>query len=513
MPEPSQLGSLLPFGVHHWSKLLTLVTGFMLMDLAFRLWHRRRAAWVLALVVLSVAALAHLGREHHPALALSPAITAVLLVLLRSRFTVRSEPRSILRGLVLVAASVAAALAYGTLGFWQLDRRDFGLNFHWQEAAQRTLRAYTLAGNPDLAPHTRHARWFLDSLGLMGASAGFFALFSFYRPLAFRLRILPHERGAAQRILAAHGRSSLDYFKLWPDKSYFFGTAGRAFVAYRAAWGFAIGLGDPAGPADALEPLLREFIGFCTDNGWRVAFHQTLPDLADTYRKLGLQVLKVGEEAVVDLAEFSAKTSKNSSFRRIGNRGRTLGLRVTSHEPPHGAALLDEVEEISREWLSLPGRRERGFTLGRFDRDYVRKTPLFVAREAGGRGLGFVNIIPCWPAGDSTIDLMRHRVEIPNGTMDFLFLELLTALGREYRRFSIGLAPLAGVGDRPGASLEERAVHQMYTRLNRFFSYKGLRSYKAKFEPRWEDRFLVYAGGPTGLVNAGIALTRVTESR
>jgi len=138
-------------------------------------------------------------------------------------------------------------------------------------------------------------------------------------------------------------------------------------------------------------------------------------------------------------------------------------------------------------------------------------TPVFVARNGDGVALAFVNLIPCWPAGDATIDLMRHRVETPNGTMDFLFLETMTALAAQHRRFSLGLAPLSGVGDRPGAPIEERAMHQLYERLNRFFSYQGLRSYKGKFEPLWEERFLVYQGGATGLVNAGIALGRVTE--
>jgi len=513
VPEPERLGQVLPFGVHHWSKLLTLVTGFILIDLAFRIWRRRRVACYIALVVLGVAALAHAGREHHPVFAVPPAVTAILLLALQRRFTVRSEPRSILRGLALVGASLVAAVAYGALGFWLLDRRDFDLEFHWQDAIRRTLRAYTLVGNADLVPHTRHARWFLDSLGLLGASAAFFAVFSLYRPIAFRLRRLPHERAAAERILVAHGRSSLDYFKLWPDKSYYFGADDRAFVAYRATWGFAIVLGDPVGPVDTLAVLVRAFVTFCADNGWRVAFHQTLPDLLEIYRAQGFHVLKIGEEALVDLDLFTTETAKSATFRRIRKRGRTLALQVTRHEPPLPAMILAEVQGISDEWLSLPGRRERSFTLGRFDREYVRSTPLYVVREPGGRALGFVNLIPCWPAGHATIDLMRHRTEIPNGTMDFLFLEVLTALAATYQRFSLGLAPLAGVGQRPGASVEEHAVRQMYERLNRYFSYKGLRSYKGKFEPQWEERFLVYAGGPTGLLNAGIALARVTEGR
>jgi phosphatidylglycerol lysyltransferase len=136
---------------------------------------------------------------------------------------------------------------------------------------------------------------------------------------------------------------------------------------------------------------------------------------------------------------------------------------------------------------------------------------VFAARDASGRMLAFVNQIPCWPDGTTTVDLMRHRLEIPNGTMDYLFLRTLEMLSSEYRRFSLGLAPLAGVGDHPGASLEERAVHQIYERLNRFFSYKGLRSYKSKFDPVWEDRFFCYEGGPQALLRAGMALGRMTE--
>jgi lysylphosphatidylglycerol synthetase-like protein (DUF2156 family) len=43
------------------------------------------------------------------------------------------------------------------------------------------------------------------------------------------------------------------------------------------------------------------------------------------------------------------------------------------------------------------------------------------------------------------------------------------------------------------------------------FSFKGLRSYKDKFEPLWEDRFLVYQNGHAGFVRTAIALGRITS--
>ena len=101
---------------------------------------------------------------------------------------------------------------------------------------------------------------------------------------------------------------------------------------------------------------------------------------------------------------------------------------------------------------------------------------------------------------------------MPNGAMDYLLMQVMLALrGEGYSRFDLGLAPLAGIGDRPGAPFEERALQQLYEHLNHFFSYKGLRNYKAKFEPDWEERFLVYGGGPLALARVGVALAHVAE--
>jgi phosphatidylglycerol lysyltransferase len=95
--------------------------------------------------------------------------------------------------------------------------------------------------------------------------------------------------------------------------------------------------------------------------------------------------------------------------------------------------------------------------------------------------------------------------------MDYLFSELMLRLREEgYRWFSLGLAPLAGVGERAGARLMDRAVHQVYEHASSLFSFRGLRNFKAKFEPLWEDRFLAYQPGLGSLVRTVLALGRIT---
>lgn len=315
----------------------------------------------------------------------------------------------------------------------------------------------------------------------------------------------------AETIVGRHGRTSLDYFKLWPEKSYYFSLSRQSVVAYRVACSVAVSLGDPTGPVNERELTIRSFVGFCADNGWRAAFHQVLPDFLPVYRREGLRAVKIGEEALVDLERFAAWTSQERRFRRPRRRLGAQGYRVTREVGPHAESVMDEVEEVSREWLSLPGRRERGFALGYFDRDYLARHPLVTVRDAAGRLVAFANQVPDVRPGVATVDLMRHRRDGPNGLMDYLFSELMLLMrGEGYRGFSLGLAPLAGVAGKRGAGLEERAVHEVYEHMGRVFSFKGLRDYKAKFEPVWEERFLVYQNGHLGFLRTALALGCIT---
>jgi phosphatidylglycerol lysyltransferase len=510
--SPRLFNMILPFGVYHWGRSLTLVLGFGLIYFSFQILRRRQIAWWLTVIILSLLIIAHLVHGFLWYATPAPAITLILMILLRRRFTVRTEPTSLIRGLVLVVLVLSFALIYGTIGFWLLDTRDFGLNFSISDALVRTLREFTLIGNNDLIARTHHASWFLDSLNILGITAAILAALSLFRPLAYRLRTVPLEREQAANILKKYGTSSLDFFKLWPDKSFFFSEDSGSFIAYKVGMNVAVSLGDPTGREDELESLTHSFIQFCTDNNWGVAFHQVLPDNLPVYRRLGLHVLKIGEDAVIDLERFCSTTMEEKAFRYVRRRFETGGYTTALYIPPHPPELLDEVEMVSKEWLLLPGRRERGFTLGSFDKNYLKETPLFVLKEADMRIIAFVNEIPSYRQGEATIDLMRHLREIPNGTMDYLLIKLFQSLRHEgYTRFSLGLAPFAGVGEKPGATLQEQAIHQVYEHLNRMFSYKGLRNYKAKFEPVWEERFLVYQRGPANLLRVSLALIRVTE--
>lgn len=526
--HPKFFNILVRYDLFHLSKSLTVIIGYMLIFLSINLIARKKMAWYVALSLSIFSAslqIARIGSEHIHWLkdtqlgkelpdysALPSLISIALLIATRKRFTVASRTYNIKDVSRFAFASLLSVIAYGTIGFFLLDPRDFGLNFEFSESVIRTLRELTLLGNDDLTAHTKFGKWFIESLRLYGIFAATGIAYSAFLPVRYRLLTLPKEREAASAILDKYGFAALDIFKLDRDKSFFFNSKRTCFVAYRAALGVAIALGDINGPPEDLEEALREYRTYCHNNGWKIAFLQTTPKLLELYHKCQLKALKVGEDGIVDIETFVTKTITKKTFKSVIKKFDKEGYTLTRHAPPHSQSLLTVLKDISDQWLSLPGRRERGFTLGQYDVEALQANNVYLMRDPAGKPIAFVNEIRSYGPGETTIDMMRHVEGAPNGTMDFLFGKLLIDLKeRGFTKFSLGLAALSGVGDAPEDSLHEKAMHQVYEHMNRFFSYKGLRAYKAKFDPSWEDRFLIYEGGTPGLVKTGLAIARVTE--
>jgi phosphatidylglycerol lysyltransferase len=505
---PERAVVLFPFGVYHWTRLLTLVVGFILVYLSFHLYRRSRVAWWMAIIACGVGVVAHLVHLRTSFNALPQAITLALLLANRGLFKVRSESRNIRLGIGLFLGSLLLALVYGSLGFWKLGERDFGISFSLGDAMIRTLRQFLLLGNPDVVANTRQATWFLQSLGILGVVAAGFAVYSLFRPIVFRLVQLAQERSQAAAIVAKNGRSTLDYFKVWEDKSYFFSSDSLSFISYREVGGVAFCLGDPVGPTENKSTTIRAFLDFSTQNGWVAAF--LIPDEPATARLLGLSLLKVGEEATVDLDRFVSGAAEGKYFRYVRRKLESDGYIFERLKAPHAEDVLNEAQDVSDRWLTLPRHREYGFLQGRFERAYLRSCTVCALRSADGRMVAFINEVPSYRPVEATFDMMRHLPGLHWGAMDYLFLRMMVELRNEGNRtLNFGVAPFVGIGNRGDATITERAVNTVLERLDRFVHAKGLRQYKLKFDPEWKDSYLAYQGGPLGLARIALNIGRI----
>jgi len=318
------------------------------------------------------------------------------------------------------------------------------------------------------------------------------------------------ERARTESAVEQYARTPLDLFKLWPEKSYCFSSSGHSVIAYRLAAKVAVALGDPVGPEREIEPTVRRFLQMCGEKGWGIALYQTLPDFLPMYRRLHLKKLKIGDEAIVDLEEFSLEGKSKRELRSKLHHFEDLGFRVVEYQPPVPDAVIAQLKVVSDQWLEIPGRRERSFTVGHFDPGYLRTKPILAVVDSAGAVLAFINLIS---VNQSVItgDLMRRRTDVPNGVMDYLFVKLFGyAKENGYARVSLGMAPMTGFQVHEEATLEERMIHGLFQKLNFIFSFRGLRHYKAKFATSWEPRYLIYRSS-TELPRIALALRLISE--
>lgn len=100
---------------------------------------------------------------------------------------------------------------------------------------------------------------------------------------------------------------------------------------------------------------------------------------------------------------------------------------------------------------------------------------------------------------------MRRDRATPNGLTEFMVVTAVEALReRGVDEVSLNFAPFARLIHGP-ASAAERLLGHIATAADRWFQVERLYRFNAKFQPRWEPRYLLY-DCLFGLPRAGLAV-------
>jgi phosphatidylglycerol lysyltransferase len=308
-----------------------------------------------------------------------------------------------------------------------------------------------------------------------------------------------------QQLLARCGHSSHTHLFYLGDKQLFWDSRGEAVIFYRLVGKKRMVLGDPLGTHTAAQRVIRQFIADCLLHKHAPVFYQIKSPHMELYRSFGLQPVKIGEEALVELPEFHTNGKQWLKLRNRMSKVQRSGYTFEVLHPPYSETLLNRLQSISDEWLS--NRKEKSFSVGSFSRDYISRFPVAVLISPGGSCEAFVSFGGSVPLPVShgqeaasrqiTIDLMRYTGVCPHGAMEVLFVSLfLWAKERGYRQCSLGIAPLANVD-------HVYLIKLIYKYGNRMYNFKGLYEYKNKFAPHWDN---VYIACPPASLPLNLAL-------
>ncbi len=213
-------------------------------------------------------------------------------------------------------------------------------------------------------------------LGVLGTVALLAPLFVLVRSQRAASVLSPDAEIRLRQLLRTYGEAdSLGYFATRRDKAAIFAPAGKAAVTYRVVAGVSLASGDPIGDPDHWGPAIDGWIAEARAYAWIPAVMGAGEAGATAYRRAGLKVLEIGDEAVLNTARFDLAHPDLRQVRQTVQRLRAAGYTVRIRR--HG--------DLSRAGDGPAGDARRRLALGR-DRARLLDGAL-PARRPGGRRL------------------------------------------------------------------------------------------------------------------------------
>jgi phosphatidylglycerol lysyltransferase len=279
------------------------------------------------------------------------------------------------------------------------------------------------------------------------------------------------------------------------DKDIVFDETRAAFLMVGTTGASRVVMGDPVGPIAAATRLVDEFIHDCDRNGSWPVFYRVGPQLLYLYLDYELSIVKLGEVAHVPLASFSLEDPGRRTLRQVHRKLVKSGCTFEVLEPDAVGTLIPELRVVSDEWLAHRRSREKSFSLGHFDEEFIGRGRVGVVRVEG-RIVAFGTVWLSGRKAEVEIDLMRYSNDAPPSVMRYLVTEfMLWAKAQGFNDFNLGMVPLSGIRTGSVAPLWNQIAGAVRVGGERYYNFRGLRAFKEWFHPEWEPSYLVSPGG------------------
>ncbi|ONF66907.1 phosphatidylglycerol lysyltransferase domain-containing protein [Amycolatopsis keratiniphila] len=475
---------------------VALVTGVLLMLLATGLKRRKRRAWQLAVAAAALLTVSHLGLRHTLGAGLVSLALLIALIATRRHFIALPDPvtgrwRAIRVFLQLTVAGVA--INFTLLSVAPVDA---GVG---DRLAQSTLALIGVSG-----PVTFPALWLEDlsaAVGLLfGIGAVLLAAYFLLRSAEPAPELTDEEVERLRGLLGE--RDSLGYFALRRDKFVVFSKSGKAAVTYRVIAGVALCSADPLGDPEAWPGAIEEYLDVCRRYAWTPATMGCSELGATVWARFGLEVLEIGDEAVVDTDTFTLEGRVMRGVRQAVSRtkraGYTARIRKAEDLP---AEELDELRALAATWRGTDTERGFSMALGRMG----DPGSVLVTAEHDGQVRGLLQFVP-WGEKGLSLDVMRRDRTADNGVNELMISELLLSTSAQH--VSLNFAAFRAVleqGQRIGAGPVARLSARTLRFFSRWIQIETLYRFNAKFQPRWVPRYLAYPAA-RDLPRVGIAV-------
>ncbi len=482
-----------------FSNTTVVITGIFFLSIAGGVKRKNRDAWKTAVYLTIISGISHLVKGFNFEELVLTFIVLLLLLNSEKEYKNSSEDHNVLSNLKILAGDLLLFLSYSFMGFFLLKRHLGKLTF-FNLLRNLIFDVFNLSYKLDITPKGR-VSLFLRSLPII-----FIIIFA-----KFLLKLFENyskkgtNAGAIDTmdVLRRYGKDTLSYFSTSFKKKIFLSEDIDGFISYDISKNIAVASSDPVcTPADAFS-LAQKYNTFWHDRGISTAFMSISGEYLEIYKKLDYKIIKLGEEAIVNVENFDLEKDYHG---RSGWKFKRAIRTVSNDDIEFNTAKISELDaatyaqmvSLNESWIKeFGGGKERGFTMtlsripNNLDPDCLFA---FATKKAQGKSevLGYMVFVPIYKGEGYSLDEMRRIKHAPNGLNEFLIVKTiyhLKSIGLKY--LSLNFAPLSDTNGESTGFLKQ--IEKIITkRADRVLYINSLFNFNNKFHPIWKSRYLAF---------------------
>ncbi|HZO07686.1 MAG TPA: lysine--tRNA ligase, partial [Solirubrobacterales bacterium] len=267
--------------------IASVAIGLGIIAVARGLSRGKRRAWAIAVILFAAAAVVHLIHGPDPISVLLSAGMLGALIWFRQDFRAHGDPGSLLQAALFVPVYLLGVFAFTSITLFA-ERKHVTPDLTFWGNVETAYKGMVGLDGPYAYGREVFGDFFEITLIMLGVIGLLTFLFLLLRTFVQAEPPSAERRRRAEEIVRRWGDDTLDYFALRRDKSYFFSSDGRSLIAYLYVRGTAMVAADPIGPPADTARTIDEFLTFCAERGWRVAFFAVRESDADLYKERGM---------------------------------------------------------------------------------------------------------------------------------------------------------------------------------------------------------------------------------
>jgi phosphatidylglycerol lysyltransferase len=467
---------LLSFPIMNVSHQLSVAAGFLLLGLSRGINYNVKRAYELTMLALILSALFSIFKGIDYEEASFFIIVAILLRISKGQFYRESYVMTWGKTLFDITLILIITSMYLIIGYSNLPSAKINL--------PRRLTPYVILDSHDLF-----------SSAFIGLLIALFILIAGYlisKPKKwFMEKSIDGEKEILNHLSIYHGKV-LTHLIFLHDKYIFWNRKRNVLLSFQPYADKLVVLGDPIGEKNEIADAIHEFQEIADLQGYTPVFYQVSNDMLQFLHGNGYVFFKLGEEATINLNSYCLTDNKKRGLWAVNHKYEREKYQFEIAHPPHSKELFQTLKVISEDWLE--GSREKGFSLGFFDEQYLNRTDIGLVKNHEGQIIGFASVMQVYDQNYTiSLDIMRINPNSPKGAIDFLLISMIEwAKERGYQRFNMGMAPLADFGLSRFSVLSERIAAQIFLHGHFIYHFQGLRKFKENFTDIWEPKYLAY---------------------